>query len=167
MHSRIHLSQPAQKRYPPSVRSVVLILMLVTLGVSAAPRPNNQNAKNAIEAALRRAAGTPEDIELTAADRLKVVWLGLAGKQISDLTPLANLPNLKQLWVHNNHLRELTSVAQLKNLEELSLDHNQFTELTPLAQCIKLRTLHLSNNRFTDVGPLANLKQLKRRIEKS
>ena len=124
--------------------------MLVTLGISAAPRPNNQNAKNAIEAALRSAVRKPGDIELTATDRLKVVRLGLAGKQISDLTPLTNLPNLKQLWVHNNHLKVLTPVAQLKNLEALYLDNNRFTDLTPLAQCSKLLTLHISGIRCTD-----------------
>ena len=113
----------------------------------AAPAPNGPNARIAIDTALRSAVGKPVDIDLTAEDRQKIERLGLAGKEVSDLTPLAKLPNLRHLWVHNNRINDLSPAAQLRNLESLYLDHNQITDLTPLGQCGKLRVLSLNNNR--------------------
>ena len=110
----------------------------------AAPRPNSQNAQAAIAVALHSAAGKPVDIDLTPEDYRKIERVGLAGKDVTDLTPLTQLPNLKHLWVHNNRINDLTPVAQLKNLESLYLDHNQVTDLTPLSQCAKLRVLYLN-----------------------
>ena len=117
MYTRNHLSHTASKRYSLGVRISLILLILVAPAISAAPRPNNPNAQKAIDAAIRSVAGKPEDIDLTTADRLKIIQLGLAGKGISDLTPLGNLVNLKHLWVHKNQLRELTGITQLKNLE--------------------------------------------------
>ena len=135
--------------------------MFWLLSVSTAlAAPNNQNAKDAIKVALHNAAGKPVDIDLTDADRLKVVRLGLSGHGITNLESLTNLPNLKVLWVHNNRLRNLSPVSKMKNMEALYLDHNQIDDLTPLANCTKLRTLYLDNNRPKELLPLANLKHL-------
>ena len=95
-------------------------------------RPNSQNAQAAIAVALHSAAGKPVDIDLTRGFR-KIERVGLAGKDVTDLTPLTQLPNLKHLWVHNNRINDLTPVAQLKNLESLYLDHNKLRTLRRLA----------------------------------
>ena len=91
------------------------VLLAIGQCVSAAVKPNNQVAKEAIEAALRGAIRKPEG-NLTQADRQKIIRLGLAGKQISDLTPLIELPNLQQLWLHNNRLQDIGPLAKLKKL---------------------------------------------------
>ena len=156
------MSQWGLKRYSIGVRSAwfVLFLFMLNVCVRAAPQPNSQHAQDAIRLALRNVVGKPEDIDLTAPDLQKVIRLGLAGKQISDLTPLAKLPNLRELWLHNNRLRELEPASKMTSLEALFLDHNQIRDLAPLGKCTKLRILHLNHNRPKDVLPLSGLRQL-------
>ena len=87
--------------------------------------------------------------------------LFLAQNNISDLTPLAGLTNLLYLNLSNNQISDLTPLAGLTNLRFLHLRKNQISDITPLTGLTNLRDLHLSNNQISDLTPLAGLTNLK------
>ncbi len=79
---------------------------------------------------------------------------------LNDLTPLANLTNLEELYLPSTQVTDLTPLANLTNLEILNLSHNPITDLSPLANLTNLETLSLINIQATDPTPLANLTNL-------
>ena len=59
--------------------------------------------------------------------------LNLSNQNITDLAPLATLPNLTQLNLYNNQIKDLTPLSSLKNLDHLILGNNQVSDLKPLS----------------------------------
>jgi Leucine-rich repeat (LRR) protein len=88
-----------------------------------------------------------------------VLWLHY--NQISDLSPLAGLTNLQELYLHNNQVSDLSPLAGLTNLQELSLYWNQINDLSPLAGLTNLQELSLFCNQINDLSPLAGLTNLR------
>ena len=88
--------------------------------------------------------------------------LGLSDNQISDLRPLSSLTKLTTLDLTNNKITDLKPLATLTNLGDLYLNRNQITDVKPLANLTDLTTLYLVKNRISDVRPLANLRNLQR-----
>ncbi len=87
--------------------------------------------------------------------------LALGGNEISDLTPIANLVKLEELWLWGNPmLSDLVPIANLVRLERLVLPVCQISDLRPLSGLTQLRKLDLDRNRISDISPLANLTQL-------
>jgi internalin A len=95
--------------------------------------------------------------------------LELRDRQITDVSPLANLINFKSLvlvnfksfFLDSNQITDISPLANLINLRELSLSSNQITDISPLANLINLKWLYLYTNQITDVSPLSNLMNLK------
>ena len=86
-------------------------------------------------------------------------------RQTLDLTPLAELTNLRVLELTNYDITDLTPLAGLTQLDELYLDRITLEEapapnLTPLAGLTNLRTLWISGCFITDLTPLAGLTKL-------
>ena len=104
--------------------------------------------------------------DLTGMEHLAGLELvGLSNNQISDLTPLASLTNLTDLFLYNNNYNnnqtlDLTPLAALTNLTTLGLGNSQINDLTPLAGLTNLTTLRLDNNQIIDLTPLAGLTNL-------
>jgi len=86
--------------------------------------------------------------------------LSLGRNQISDLSPLANLTNLTHLTLYGNEISDLTPLAGLRNLTHLSLFDNAISDLAPLADLTNLMVLELASNQIDDVAPLAGLTNL-------
>ena len=118
---------------------------------------------------------------------VNLTFLALHG--VEDLTPLAGLPKLEQLFVSHPNIRDLSPLAGLINLElihlelihmsgalisDLSplagltkLEHvylpgGDISDLTPLAGLTELEELHLHHNSISDISPIAGLTNLKR-----
>ncbi|MBP90512.1 MAG: hypothetical protein CMJ64_28025 [Planctomycetaceae bacterium] len=111
--------------------------------------PNSPQAKAAIEAAIRKTAGKPTG-ELTKADLEKMtgrdVLLDIRSKNITDLTPLADLTNLVQFQLGRNQITDLTPLTGLTKLEGFVVGRNPITDLTPLAGSTKLEWLRIAGN---------------------
>ena len=118
--------------------SPIVLLLFALLGCGS----GSQSEFGPFEAGIRGAAGN----ELTQADLDKVTHLSGTNKEISDLTPLARLTNLKTLHLQNNKIADLRPLAELKQLEDLILQDNQITNLSPLAELTNLKRLWLGNN---------------------
>ena len=110
--------------------------------------------------------------------------LNLNGNQkISDIKPIAQLPNLEQLFLYNNKITDITPLESLTKLKDLGLGKNEISNITPLqtltnitwlslcenkisditllSSFSNLETLYLYNNEITDITPLSSLINLK------
>jgi len=133
------------------------------------------NLKAAVEAALGKANPTPTDMltltELNARDRgivsltglehateLYTLWLD--SNQISDLSPLAGLPNLSLLDLARNDIRDFSVLAGLPKLDWLDLGHNDISDISALAGLPALWCLSLKGNQISDISVLSSLTNL-------
>ncbi|MBV6621365.1 MAG: leucine-rich repeat domain-containing protein [Rivularia sp. (in: Bacteria)] len=72
--------------------------------------------------------------------------LDLSSHKISDLSPLAQLTNLKELYLSYNQIRDLSPLSRLTNLNFLFLESNQIGDLSPLSQLTNLTWLFVGEN---------------------
>ena len=79
---------------------------------------------------------------------------------VSDLSPLAGLTNLTDLWLDSNSISDISALAGLTNLESLDLRNNSISDISPLAGLTNLTLLWLNDNSISDISPLAGLTQL-------
>lgn len=61
------------------------------------------------------------------------------GGPFADLTPIAALPNLRELALHGDRFRDLAPLARLPRLRTLKLDRERGLDLTPLSDSPSLR----------------------------
>ena len=89
--------------------------------------------------------------------------LDFEGDNVSDLSPIAGLINLKHIsagWGHS--VSDLSFLAGLTKLEVISLNAGKLSDLTPLAGLTNLKELHFQDNDISDISPLAGLTGLTR-----
>jgi Leucine-rich repeat (LRR) protein len=141
-----------------------------------------QAVVRAFEETVRRSINKNEGV-LTDANFASVKKLNLENHVIKDLTPLTKLSNLTDLKLSLFHVRDLTPLSKLKKLEKLSLygcpsidfktvanlkqikslrlSKNQIRDLTPLAGLSNLEQFEMNEYQITDLGPLKKLRNLK------
>ena len=83
--------------------------------------------------------------------------LYLFGCNISDVTALGSLTNLKVLNLSNNNITDVSPLFSLTNLVNLSLNHNQINDILPLYNLTNLTYLFLQENPIAqqDIDKLA------------
>ena len=86
---------------------------------------------------------------------LRELWL--SHNPISDLSPLKNLKNLTRLQLHNTQIVDLSSIAGLIALRRLDISHTDVSNLSPIARLINLQRLDFPGNSISDISPLAGL----------
>lgn len=80
-------------------------------------------------------------------------------ESLSTLEFMSGMTSMEYLIVSGAPIRDLTPLANLKNLKNLELANCGYVEdLTPLAQCESLTMLNVCNTRVADITPLENLK---------
>lgn len=104
------------------------------------------------------------DANLTDLSPLKelpnLVALFIDGNQINDLSPLSSLPKLNKLYANENQISDLAPLQNLNSLIVLELHANEIESLDPLKGLIKLERLRISQNKISDLSPLSGLKNL-------
>lgn len=80
--------------------------------------------------------------------------------QISDITPVKYLINLKELHIMYGSLEDLSPLSNLTTLETLSLDCNHIEDIRALANLTNLKSLSLSRNNIEDISAIQNLNNL-------
>ena len=87
--------------------------------------------------------------------------LNLGGNQISDLTLLAGLTSLKELYLFDNgRIAALSPLAKLTKLTRVSLYWNSISDITPLAGLVKLEWLDLTGNPIADWSPVEHVQDV-------
>ena len=87
-------------------------------------------------------------------------FLKLFGNPISDISPLAGLIGLQELHLGNSLISDLTPLVNLQNLKVLRLQGNQISDVSPLSGLVGLQELILKGNDISDFTPLVNLTNL-------
>ena len=88
--------------------------------------------------------------------------LDLSYQGIEDLSPLAEAPHLRVLFLQANSISDLSPLQNLTNLEVLHLNSNLITDLSPLSKLLELKELYLDDNPLDDLSPLSGLGRLLR-----
>jgi internalin A len=70
----------------------------------------------------------------------------LFDNNITDISPLRNLVNLRELDLSENEISNLTPLENLVNLEKLNLCYNNIIDISPLENLINLKELDLVMN---------------------
>lgn len=78
---------------------------------------------------------------------MKVLIVIDSQKPVTDITPLADLPELEYVELFMQKITDLTPLAGHTHLLDLNLCHNDITDLTPLYSCTNLQRLWISYNR--------------------
>lgn len=150
------------------MRTPIALLILsgcLALPLSAVDGPPLTQAESAmaIEAAIRKAINKPTG-DLAESDFKKTHVLSLFNQGITDITLLCRLTNLKKLNIGQTPLKDLSPLAGLVQLEDLWIGNygtpDRFKvplNLEPLKDLVKLQRLVIVGSHIRDLSPVANL----------
>ena len=141
----------------PNLRAAIETAVSKTLGGAITARD--------MEALTRLSARNSNISDLTGLEfATNLTYLHLGGKtvggtwvnnnSITDVSALAGLTNLTELYLYNNAITDILPLAKLTKLRELWLQHNTITEISALAGLTNLTELYLWDNSITDISPL-------------
>ncbi|MEM7630885.1 MAG: leucine-rich repeat domain-containing protein [Pseudomonadota bacterium] len=86
--------------------------------------------------------------------------LQMTGTQVSDLTPISSLVQLKELWIQDTPVHDLSPLSRLVDLEELVLSKTNVVDITPLGYLTSLKCLTVNDSTLVSIAGLSRLQQL-------
>lgn len=105
--------------------------------------------------------GAEEVFDYRTGCYLNNVFLGETERgDIADLSLLADMPNLRELYLCRQEICDLSPLEGL-HLTVLALCENRITDVSPLAGLTELETLYLGGNPAADYTPLSGLAGLR------
>ena len=102
-------------------------------------------------------AGLP-DISLLA-DLTNLKELYFVCNEVSDISPLAGLTKLTRLSLRCNKVSDISPLAGLVNLKWLDIPENDISDISPLAGLVNLTWLDLSKNKISNLSPLDGIRE--------
>ena len=118
-----------------------------------------------LKKAIRETLGLPPEDTITQLDILKLKILGIAKKQITNLTGLEHAKNLILLACRDNQIRDIKPLVGLTNLRFLYLEGNQIKDATDFEKMLSLDELRLWENPIEDRSSLFALLHQKPNIK--
>ena len=96
--------------------------------------------------------------------------LFLHGRDVTDLTPLAELTELTELLIYETKVTDISPLAKLTKLTTLKIRRTILNDITPLASLTNLRELELIlNGELTDITEASdnfNIQSLSKPVKK-
>ena len=89
-----------------------------------------------------------------------VTWLHLIDNQISDLSPISGLIELREIWARGNVLSDITPVRGLTNLTHLEFPGSPISDLSPVKGLTNLIYLNCNDTLVSDLSPVSRLVNL-------
>jgi Leucine-rich repeat (LRR) protein len=144
-------------------------------GKARKSRAKGRTAEEQLATALLRieAARASGSVELNLGDLTKLEYLppevetltalqslSLTGRQVSNLSPIANLTTLQYLSLDHTRVSDLSPIAGLPALRYLSLDNTQVKDLLPIAGLKGLQHLSAVGTSVSDLSPVRSLTSL-------
>ncbi len=112
-----------------------------------------------VEEAVRSKLRKPEG-DITYGELLKITFLDMSKKGITNITDLAYMTNLTDLYLDQNSITDITALSGLTNLTNLYLSQNSITDITALSGLTNLYSLELGDNQITEITALSGLTNL-------
>ena len=109
---------------------------------------------------VRNSRGIQDLTGLQFATNLRELILGHwggKGNQVSDLSPIAGLTELRLLFLHNNPISDISPLRGLKNLDYLVLNGTLVSDLSLARSLTNLTQLVLDDTLVADLSPVAGL----------
>lgn len=92
---------------------------------------------------------------------VNLICLYIGYNKITDLSPISGLSKLLKLDLsYNRQLSDLSPIANLVHLQYLNLHSTKIFDISPLANLEQLTYLNLHSSPVTDISVLSNLKNL-------
>ena len=88
--------------------------------------------------------------------------IDISHAEISDLTVLSGMTNLKKISAYDNGITDLSPIVTLDRIEELYLVSNKISDIEPLLALRQLTVLRLDGNKVQKIDILPKLKRLNR-----
>jgi len=103
-----------------------------------------------------------EDFDLSPlAGLTKMEYLYVCCANISDISAIAGMTNLKDVWIWGNrNITDISALAGMTQIESLWIKDNQITDISALSNMENLVYLYMQDNQVTDLSPLAGLSKL-------
>ena len=137
------------------------LLLITTLGgITHAQDEEDWMPDAHLERAIREKLQFPDGIPMLPEDMAELYVLGTEG-DIESLKGLEYAINLEFLHIGRSEVSDLTPLVGLENLRGLKLFANRISDISPLAGLINLRVLELQDNQIVDISPLKGLVNLK------
>lgn len=83
--------------------------------------------------------------------------LALVDCGITDISPLAGLGSLVEVYLSANTISDISAAAGWTNAELVEIASNDLSDITPLGGLMKVRQLLLGDNSISDLSPLSGL----------
>ena len=93
---------------------------------------------------------------------LELEKIEIDNNQLTSLTGIQNLTNLKRMSCIKNSISQITELAQLNNLENVNISENQIQEITALQGKENLEYLYMDNNNITSLDILKQNPNIKK-----
>ena len=90
----------------------------------------------------------------------EVAGVALRDTEVSNVSPLAKLTELRTLDLTNTQVSDVSALAKLTKLKSLDLNYTQVRDVSPLAKLTNLEKLYFHNTQVSDLTPLAKLTKL-------
>ena len=84
--------------------------------------------------------------------------IDICGADLADLTPLARLTGLKELYLRSNGISDISPLAGLTGLTRLNIAENGISDISALAGLTNLKWLNVAVNQISDFSPLDRLR---------
>ncbi|MAN99242.1 leucine-rich repeat domain-containing protein [uncultured Roseovarius sp.] len=89
-----------------------------------------------------------------------VTSLNLNAKQITNVTPIAGMPELTSLLLYNNNIRDVQPMRNLRKLKTLNLGKNQLSSI-PIVFSQDLENLYVTENQIVNPSAVTRYSKLK------
>lgn len=94
---------------------------------------------------------------LSGFTKLRWLELGHNKKDLTDISPLANLKGLRRLVLYGMGVEDISPLANLIGMKNLTINANKVSDILPLAGLTELAFLSLSGNDIWDFSPIEEL----------
>ena len=85
--------------------------------------------------------------------------VNICGADLSDLTPLASLTGLKELYLVSNGISDISPLRGSTGLTRVNLEGNNIVDISPLAALTNLTWLNVARNQISNLSPLDELRE--------
>ncbi|UJF35739.1 leucine-rich repeat domain-containing protein [Paenibacillus hexagrammi] len=90
----------------------------------------------------------------------KLTKVGLGSNKLTDIRSLGALPSLLSIGLNHNEIEDVTVLANSPNIQQLSINHNQIKDISKLSGLTNLTFLNIEENKITDISAVASFHKL-------